>query len=314
MSTSTNTNAVSKIYSFAGNKFNSAVKGIIWNILDEHPHKAYLNKTHEVAIVQRQLLQILAITAGICHQAIAITNLATNTYCVAVSLNNPMKTFNVKAFDHVGKLIRELSVASNINTGKHTHAIAETVIDMLNALPEEGNQSEIEAANRMISAYCHPIPTRPSTPKNVEMEHIPIPAAKATTSAWQKTFQQLTNQANKENIPPTSPAPTNYPTNWNSALMHEVHHLRNYLMSVPPPPFLTIFKLTDDFLFLDHDESKSSRLSYWNLILSKYYNEGKKTDRYKNKVFKYVEAGVDNAKLFIGFNDRTSTWYFAKDK
>jgi hypothetical protein len=226
-----------------------------------------------------------------------------------------MKTFNVKAFNHVGELIRELSVTSNINTEKHAHTIAETVIDMLNALPEEGNQSEIEAANRMIRAYCHPIPTRPSTPENVEMEPIPIPAPKPTTSAWQRTFQQLTDQANKENIPPTSPAPTNYPTNWNSpALMDEVHHLCNYLMSVPPPPFPTIFKLTNDFLFLDHDESKSSRLSYWNLVLSKYYDEGKKTDRYKNKVFKYVEAGVDNAKLFIGFNNRTSTWYFAKDK
>jgi hypothetical protein len=147
------------------------------------------------------------------------------------------------------------------------------------------------------------------------MEPIPIPAPKATTSTWQRTFQQLADQANKENIPPTSPAPTNYPTNWNPpSLMHEVHYLHNYLMSVPPPPFPTIFKLIDDFLSPDHDESKSSQLSYWNLVLSKYYNEGKKTDRYKNKVFKYVEAGVNNAKLFIGFNDRTSTWYFAKDK
>jgi hypothetical protein len=311
MSTSTNTNAVSKVYNMQGGELNSAVKGIIWNILDKRPHKAYLNRTHEVAVVQRQLLQILAITAGIRHQA-------TNTYCAAVSLNNPMKTFNVKAFDHVGELIRELSVASNINTEKHAHAIAETVIDMLNVLPEEGNQSEIEAANRMIRAYHYPIPTRPSTPENVEMEPIPIPAPKATTSAWQKTFQQLhhiANEANKENVPPTSPAPTNHPTNWNSpALIHEVHHLRNYLMSVPPPLFPTIFKLTDDFLFLDHDESKSSWLSHWNLVLSKYYDEGKKTDRYKNKVFKYVKAGVDNAKLFIGFNDRTSTWYFTEDK
>jgi hypothetical protein len=159
MSTSTNTNAVSKVYSFAGNELNSTVKGIIWNILDECPHKAYLNRTHEVAIIRQQLLQILAITAGIRHQAITITNLATNTYCAAVSLNNPMKTFNVKAFDHVNKLIRELSIASNFNTENHTHAIAETVIDMLNALPEEGNQSEIEAANRMIRAYHYPIPT-----------------------------------------------------------------------------------------------------------------------------------------------------------
>jgi hypothetical protein len=174
MSNSTNTNAVSKVYNMQGGELNSAVKGIIWNILDECPHKAYLNRTHEVPVVRRQLLQILAITAGIRHQAIAITNLATNTYCAAVSLNNPMKTFNVKAFDHVGELIRELSVASNINTEKHAHAIAETVIDMLNALPEEGNQSEIEAANRMIRAYLYPIPTRPSTPENVEMEPIPI--------------------------------------------------------------------------------------------------------------------------------------------
>jgi hypothetical protein len=259
MLTSTNTNAVSKIYSFAGNGFNSAVKGIIWNILDECPHKAYLNRTHEVAVVRRQLLQILAITAGIRQQAIALTNIATNTYVVAVSLNNPMKTFNIKAFDHVNELIKELSISANFNAEKHAHAIAERVIDMLNELPNEGNQSEIKAANRMVKAYRHPIPTRPSTPENVEMEPIPIPTPKPTTSVWQRTFQQLTNQANKENIPPVSTSPTNLPTNWNSpALMHEVHHLRNYLMSVPPPPFLTIFKLTDDFLFLDHDESKSS--------------------------------------------------------
>jgi hypothetical protein len=315
MSTSTNANTVPKVYSFAGNELNSAVKGIIWNILDERPHKAYLNRTHEVAIVRRQLLQILAITAGIRQQAIAITNIATNTYVAAVSLNNPIKTFNVQAFEHVNKLIKELSISANFNAEKHAHAITETVIDMLNDLPNEGNHSEIKAANRMVKAYRYPVPTRPSTPENVEMEPIPIPTPKATTSAWQRTFQQLANQANKENIPPTSPAPTNHPTNWNSpSLMHEVHHLCNYLMSVPPPPFPTIFKLTDDFLFLDHDKSKTSRLSYWNLVLSKYYDKGKKTDRYKNKAFKYVEAGVDNAKLFIGFNNRTSTWYFSKDK
>jgi hypothetical protein len=318
MSTSTNTNAISKVYSFARNELNSAVKGIIWNILDKRPHKAYLNRTHEVAVVRRQLLQILAITAGIRHQAITITNLATNIYCAAVSFNNPMKTFNVKAFDHVNKLIRELSIASNFNTKNHAHAIAEMVIDMLNALPDEGNQSEIEAANRMIKAYCYPVPTRPSTPKNVEMEPIPIPAPKATTSAWQKTFQQLhhiANKANKENVPPPDTPHTNYPTNWNSPmLMHEVQHLRHYLMGVPPPTFPTIFKLTDNFVFLDLDESKSSRLSYWNLVLSKFFDKGKKTDCYKNKVFKYVEAGVDNAKLFIGINDRTTIWYFAKDK
>jgi hypothetical protein len=315
MSTSTNANTVSKVHTFAGQEPNSAVKGIIWNILDERPHKAYLNRTHKAAIIRRHLLQILAIAAGIHQQAIAITNIATNTYVAAVSLNNPMKTFNVKAFEHVNELIKELSISANFNAEKHAHAIAETVIDMLNDLPNEGNQSEIEAANRMVRAYQYPVPTRPSTPENVEMEAIPIPAPKATTSAWQRTFQQLADQANKENIPPTKASPTNYPTNWNSpAIMHEVHHLRNYLKSVPPPPFPTIFKLTDDFLFLDHDESNSSRLSYWNLILSKYYDEDKKIDRYANKVFKYVEAGVDNAKLFIGFNDKTSVWYFAKDK
>jgi hypothetical protein len=142
-----------KVYSFAGNELNSTIKGIIWNILDEHPHKAYLNRTHNVAIVHRQLLQILAITAGICQQAIAITNIATNTYVVAVSLNNPMKTFDVKAFDHVNELIKELSISANFNAEKHTDAITEMVIDMLNELPNKGNQSEIEAANRMVRAY-----------------------------------------------------------------------------------------------------------------------------------------------------------------
>jgi hypothetical protein len=315
MSTATNNNTTLKVFSLASNELNSAIKSVTWNILDEQPHKAYLNRTHEVAAVRRHLLQILAIAAGIRQQAIALTNIATNTYVAAVSLNNPMKTFKVTAFDHVNELIKELSISANFNAEKHAHAIAEKVIDMLNDLPDEGNQLEIEAAKRMVRAYRYPIPTRPSTLENVEMEAIPIPAPKATTSAWQKTFQQLADQANKENIPPTKASPTNYPTNWNSpAMMHEVHHLRNYLKSVPPPPFPTIFKLTDDFLFLDHDESSSSRLSYWNLVLSKYYDEDKKIDRYANKVFKYVEAGVDNAKLFIGFNDKTSVWYFAKDK
>jgi hypothetical protein len=259
MSTSTNTNTIPKVYSFAGNELNSAVKGIIWNILDEHPHKAYLYRTHKVAIVHRQLLQVLAITAGIRQQAVALTNIATNTYVAAVSLNNPMKTFNVKAFDHVNELIKELSISANFNAEKYAHAIAETIIDMLNDLPNEGNQSEIEVANRMVRAYQYPVPTRPSTPENVEMEPFTIPTPKTTTSTWQKTFQQLTDQANKENIPPTSPAPTNYPTNWNSpALMHKVHHLCNYLTTVPLPLFPIIFKLTDDFLFLDHDKSKTS--------------------------------------------------------
>jgi hypothetical protein len=252
MSTSTNTNTVAKVYNMGSNKLNSTVKGIIWNILDEHPHKAYLNRTHKTAVVQRQLLQILAIAAGIRHQALAIANLSTNTYCAAVSLANPMKTFNVKAFEHISEMIRELSIASNINTESHAHAITKTVIDMLNALPKEGNQSKIEAANRMIKAYRNPTPTRPSTPENVNMEPIPIPAPKATTSAWQKTFQQLhyiANEANKENLPPADTPPTNYPTNWNSpTLMHEVHHLCNYLTGVPPPTFPAIFKLTDDYV------------------------------------------------------------------
>jgi hypothetical protein len=140
MSTSTNANTVTKVHSFAGNELNSAVKGIIWSILDERPHKAYLNRTHEVAVVRRQLLQILAISAGIRQQAVAITNIATNTYVAAVSLNNPMKTFNVKAIDHVNELIKELSIPANSNAEKHAHAITETVIDMLNELPDEGNQ------------------------------------------------------------------------------------------------------------------------------------------------------------------------------
>jgi hypothetical protein len=50
-------------------------------------------------------------------------------------------------------LIKELSISANFNAEKHAHAIAETVIDMLNELPNEGNQSEIEAANRMIRTY-----------------------------------------------------------------------------------------------------------------------------------------------------------------
>jgi hypothetical protein len=64
-----------------------------------------------------------------------------------VSLSNPMKALKVKAFDHINKMIRELSIASNINTEHHAHAIAETVIDMLETLLNESNQSEIEAAN-----------------------------------------------------------------------------------------------------------------------------------------------------------------------
>jgi hypothetical protein len=322
MSTATNTNAITKVYNMGGNELNSTVKGIIWNILDERPHKAYLNRTHETTIVRRQLLQILGITAGIHHQALAITNLSTNTYCAAVSLANPMKTFNVKAFEHISEMIRELSIASNINTENHAHKIAETVIDMLDALPNEGNQSEIKAANRMVKAYRNPTPTRPSTPKNIEMEPIPIPTPKPTRSAWQNTFQEIQthiSKANKESIPPaniaTTSTHTNYPTNWNlPMLMHEVHHLHNYLTGVPPPTFPTIFKLTNNYVFLDHDESKTSRLSYWNLILSKFFNEGEKTDQYKAKVFRYVEAGVDNAKIFLGINDKTTTWYFAKDK
>jgi hypothetical protein len=259
MSTSTNNNTNLKVFTFAGNELNSAVKSVTWNILDERPHKAYLNRTHEVAAIRRHLLQVLAIAAGIRQQAIAITNIATNTYVAAVSLNNPMKTFKVKAFEHVNELIKELSISANFNAESHAHAIAETVIDMLNDLPDEGNQSEIEAAKRMVRAYQYPVPTRPSTPENVEMEPIPIPAPKATTSAWQRTFQQLTDQANKENIPPTKTPITNYPTNWNSpAVMHEVHHLRNYFKSIIPPKSPTILKLTDDFLFVDHNKSDSS--------------------------------------------------------
>jgi hypothetical protein len=118
-----------------------------------------------------------------------------------------MKVFQVKAFDHINEMIRDLSIVSNINTKHHAHAIANTVIDMLETLPNEGNQSEIEAANRLVKAYRNPIPTRPSSPENVEMEPIPIPAPKPTRSAWQTVInklQPLLNEANKENVPPTN--------------------------------------------------------------------------------------------------------------
>jgi hypothetical protein len=181
MSTSTNTNPTTKVYNMGGNELShSAIKGIIWNILDKRPHKAYLNKTHETNLVRQQLLQILAITAGLCHQAIAMTNLATNSYCAAVSLINPMKAFQVKAFDHINEMTRELSIASNINTEHHAHTIANTVINMLKGLPNKRNQSEIEAADRLVKAYRNPTPTRPPSPENVEMEPIPIPAPKPT--------------------------------------------------------------------------------------------------------------------------------------
>jgi hypothetical protein len=134
MLTSTNTNTISKVYSFAGNKLNSAVKGIIWNILNKRPHKTYLNRTHKVAIIRRQLLQILAISAGIRQQAIALTNIATNTYVAAVSLNNPMKTFNVKAFNHVNKLIKELSRNTPTPSPKRS------LICSMNSLTKETNQ------------------------------------------------------------------------------------------------------------------------------------------------------------------------------
>jgi hypothetical protein len=52
MSTSTNTNSTTKVYNTGGNKLNhSAIKGIIWNILNERPHKAYINKTHETTLI-----------------------------------------------------------------------------------------------------------------------------------------------------------------------------------------------------------------------------------------------------------------------
>jgi hypothetical protein len=53
MSTPTSTNPTTKVYNIGGNKLNhSAIKGIIWNILDECPHKAYLNKTHKTNLVR----------------------------------------------------------------------------------------------------------------------------------------------------------------------------------------------------------------------------------------------------------------------
>jgi hypothetical protein len=140
-----------------GNELNpTAIKNIIWNILDERPHKSYLNKTHETALVQRQLLQILA--TGTCHQALAITNLATNSYCAAVSLSNPMRAPKVKALDHISKMIHKLSVTSNINMENHADAIAKTVIDMLELLLNEGNQPEIKGANRLIKSLLKPNP------------------------------------------------------------------------------------------------------------------------------------------------------------
>jgi hypothetical protein len=280
----------------------------------------YLNKTHETNLVRQQLLQTLAIAAGLCHQAITITNLATNSYCAAVSLTNPMKAFQVKAFDHINEMIRELSITSNINTKHHAHTIANTVIDMLEGLPNEGNQSKIEAADRLVKACRKPIATRPSSPENIEMEPIPIPTPKPTQSGWQTVInelQPLLNGANKENIPPTNTttALDHQITNWNKpSLMQEVNHLRHYITGIPPPTFPTIFKLTNNYLFLNHQEDKTSHTSYWNLILSKFFHEGIKTDQYKGKPFRYAKARRDNAKLFIGIDNETNQWYFTKNK
>jgi hypothetical protein len=52
MSTPTSTNPTTKVYNMGGNELNhSAIKGIIWNILDERPHKVCLNKTHKTNLV-----------------------------------------------------------------------------------------------------------------------------------------------------------------------------------------------------------------------------------------------------------------------
>jgi hypothetical protein len=231
-----------------------------------------------------------------------------------------MKVFQVKAFDHINEMIRDLSIVSNINTEHHAHAIANTVINMLETLRNEGNQSEIEAANRLVKAYRNPIPTRPSSPENVEIEPIPIPALKPTRSGWQTIIaelQPLLNEANKENVPPTNNTTTldYHVTNWNKpSLMQEVNHLQHYLSGVPPPTPPTVLKLTDNYLFLNHQEDRTSHTSYWNLILSKFFHKGIKTDRYKGKPFRYAEAGMDNSKLFIGIDNKTNKWYFTKDK
>jgi hypothetical protein len=144
------------------------------------------------------------------------------------------------------------------------------------------------------------------------MEPIPIPAPKPTRSARQTVInklQPLLNEANKENVPPTNNTTTldYHVTNWNEpSLMQEVNHLRHYLSGVPPPTLPTILKLTDDYLFLNHQEERTSHTSYWNLILSKFFHEGIKMDHYKGKPFRYAEARMDNSKLFIGIDDKTN--------
>jgi hypothetical protein len=75
-----------------------------------------------------------------------------------------------------------------------------------------------------------------------------------------------------------------------------------------------VLKLTDNYLFLNHQEERTSQTSYWNLILSKFFHKGIKTDQYKGKPFRYTKSGMDNSKLFIGIDNKTNKWYFAKDK
>jgi hypothetical protein len=116
------------------------------------------------------------------------------------------------------------------------------------------------------------------------MEPIPIPTPKPNRSGWQTVLnklQPLLDKANKENIPPANFASTSDPhiTNWNTLiLICKVLHLKHHLTGIPPPLSPTILKLTNDYLFLDHQEDKTLCISYWNLILSKFFHEGMKTD------------------------------------
>jgi hypothetical protein len=201
----------------------------------------------------------------------------------------------------------------------HAHAITQELVQLLRELPKEGNQKKINTAEQIIKAYEAPTITRPSSPlseENLDDELFPIPIH--FPSAWCRT--------NKENIPPrksTNPFTINpvkeeaiegnIPNINSEDFTQEVIHLKAFLFTVPTAPVPIKFKLPSDYEFwIKQDEELG--MSYWKVVLSAFMKKNKQSNSYQGTNVEYAQAGPDNNRHFIGFNEDTNQWIIADRK
>jgi hypothetical protein len=229
---------------------------------------------------------------------------------------------------HFNQLRSNLDKTINMHFEQHAHYITQDLITALKELPKEGNPDKIAATNRIIKAYEIPIPTRPNSPSsesNMDNEEL-IPVPNPIHSGWRKLATEFTkNEANKENIPLT-PKPCTMDTInevetkfkilniHDENMVEEVAQLKEYLHIIPTYPIPTKFTKPSGYTFWIQQENEAVNKSYWALVLSTFLMKNKKGGSYQANALEYAQAGPDNSRHFIGYNNNTNKWIITDTK